>query len=262
MKRTLFGRISSLVAAVVVTASSPALIIGINTPANSFATLGFNDTLSLDPLLLPGTTNLALTTSPWNGATWTLPLTTDPVTGDFAQGSVTASFVPASNTYAVSLGGIVLSQAVNNTGQAILDVDFIVEFQLDGAGLPLQATLYPNFVVTGTIQNIAGSFASVAGRIDYWGVNTAGTIGVLETVNYNTTWTTPGSFTATAFGVPVNGFTPLLVGNTTLTLDGHIRFVVDPALINVESVQVPEPAAALLWLAGGLLAWRRRRLQP
>ena len=150
-----------------------------------------------------------------------------------------------------------LSQLPVNTGQALLWFHFNIEYQLDPAGLPLQTTLYPNFVVNGTVQPTAGSFAAVNGFIDYYGVNTAGTLTLLDTVNYNSTWNTPGSFTGTAFGVPVSGTTPALVGNTTLTLIGDIRFVVDPATINAETI--PEPASIGLLALGGLLMVRRRK---
>lgn len=236
-------------------------IIGINTPGTSMASINFDDTNSIAPPA--GITNTGPTVSPWTGAPLTLTPTTDPFTGDFATGSIDATFIPATNTYALNLSGITLTQAVANTGFADLAFQFTVEYQLDVLGLPLQPTLYPNFLVNGTVQNISGSFAMVSGFIDYYGVTTAGTIGLVETVNYNSLWTTPGPFTGTAVGSPVIGTTPLLVGNTTLTLNGFINFMVDPATINAESVQVPEPSSlalsAVLGLAGLGIAGRRRR---
>lgn len=254
---------ASLIALVVgahFSAQVQAAIIGINTPVTSMASIYFDDTNSIAPP--PGITNSGPSVTPWSGAILTLPPTTDPNTGDFATGSIDASFIPASNTYAINLSGITLSQAVNNTGFADLGFNFNVEYQLDAAGLPLQPTLYPNFSVSGTVQNIPGSFALVSGFIDYYGVNTAGTISLLETVNYNSVWTTPGPFVGTAFGSPVNGTTPLLPANSTLIVNGFIHFVVDPATINAQSVQVPEPstlALATLALACLVSIARRRR---
>lgn len=135
--------------------------------------------------------------------------------------------------------------------------------------MPIQATLFPNFLVNGTVQSSSGSFASVTGYINYSGVTTAGTISVLDTVKYNSLWNTPGPFSGTAVGVAASGFTPALLANTTLTLDGAIRFTVDPAEINAQSVQssVPEPTSfALCCLGAGCLAIgavrHRRRKKP
>jgi hypothetical protein len=234
-------------------------IAGINTPGTSVATINFDDTNSVAPPA--GITNSGPSTSPWNGTTVLLPTTTDPNTADFAKGSIVGSFIPSSNTYSLNFNSINLSQAVGNTGYAELDFTFNIEFQLDGLGLPAQATLYPNFVVNGTVQNASSSFAAISGYINYEAVNTAGTICVVETVNYGNSWTTPGPFSGTVAGVPVNGFTPALVPNTTLTLDGILRFRVDPATINAQSVAAPEPSTCVLGALGavGLLAFARRR---
>ncbi|MCC7204692.1 MAG: hypothetical protein IT441_06405 [Phycisphaeraceae bacterium] len=239
-----------------------AAVSGVNTPVTSAASITFDDTFSSAPPL--GITFTGPSVSPWNGSLVSLPTTTDPNTADFASGDISASF--AGNTYAINLANVTLNQAVLNTGTAHLTFAFNIEFQLDGAGLPLQPTLFPNFVVNGTVQNIAGSFAAVTGFIDYYGVNTAGTYSVLETVNYNSIWTTPGNFTGTAAGVPVSGTTPLLVANTTLTLNGVINFQVDPASINAYSVMVPEPVSlAVLAIAAAMAVLRPvrpHRCQP
>jgi len=239
--------------------SAQAAILGINTPATSGASIIFNDLNSVAPPA--GVTSSGPSVVPWNGSTVLLPLTTDPNTADFAKGSIVGSFIPSSNTYSLNFNSINLSQAVGNTGFADLVFQFNIEYQLDAAGLPAQATLFPNFVVNGTVQSSAGSFAAVSGFINYEGVNTAGTISVLDTVNYGSTWNSPGPFSGTAVGVPINGFTPALIPNTTLTLDGVIRFRVDPASINVQSVPAPEPSTCVLAAFGalGLLAFARRR---
>jgi MYXO-CTERM domain-containing protein len=251
--------VAALVGTLLISGNTQAAILGINTPGTSIATVNFDDTNSIAPP--NGVTNTGPSVSPWNGSTVVLPLTTDPNTSDFAKGSVVGSFIPSSNTYSLNFNSITESQTAGNTGFADLVFTFNIEYQLDGAGLPLQATLFPNFVVNGTVQNSSGSFAAVSGFINYAGVNTAGTISVLETVNYNSVWNTPGPFSGTAVGIPVNGFTPALVGNTTLTLDGSIRFRVDPAIINAQSVAAPEPSTCVLGALGalGLLAFARRR---
>jgi hypothetical protein len=232
----------------------------INSPTGSFASIQFIDTTSLNPSLNPGTTSINQNVTPWGGVppiNNTLSLTTDPVTFDFAQGDITADVLLGN--YSLTLNNVVLNQIAGNTGFADLIFQFSVEFQLDAFGLPSQATVFPNFAVNGTVQSSSGSFAAVKGIIDYYGVNTAGTYGVLETVNYNSLFNTPGNFSAIVPGIPVNGTTPTLVGGTTLTLVGYFDFTVDPANINVETVPVPEPGTGLLLglaAVSGLL-WRR-----
>ncbi|MCC7406507.1 MAG: hypothetical protein IT442_00440 [Phycisphaeraceae bacterium] len=252
----LSGAVLAVAGGMIVAPSVRAGINGINTPVTSAASITFDDTFSSAPPL--GITFTGPSVSPWNGSIVSLPLTTDPNTADFAFGDIAASF--GGNTYSINLTNVTLEQAVLNTGTAHLTFAFNIEFQLDGAGLPVQPTLFPNFVVNGTVQNIAGSFAAVTGFIDYYGVNTAGTYSILETVNYNSIWNTPGNFTGTAVGIPVSGTTPLLVGNTTLTLNGVISFQVDPASINAYSVLAPEPGSlAILAIAAGLAALRPAR---
>ncbi len=250
--------LAALVGWFLFSAYAEAAISGVNTPGTSLASITFDDTFSVFPP--NGITNTGPSVSPWNGSIIVLPLTTDPVTFDFASGSIDATFL--GNTYAINITNVTLDQAVPNTGTAHLNFAFNIEFQLDALGLPSQATLFPNFVVNGTVQNIPGSFAALSGWINYSGVNTAGTISVLETVNYNNLWNTPGPFSGLAVGIPVNGVTPPLVANTTLTLDGFISFQVDPASINAQSVQsVPEPSSFALGILGllslGIIVWRR-----
>ena len=72
---------------------------------------------------------------------WGAAIDTLENTSRFAKGSIDGSFIPASNIYAVNLNSVILSQTAGNTGFATLNFDFQIEFQLDAAGLPLQATL-------------------------------------------------------------------------------------------------------------------------
>jgi hypothetical protein len=150
-----------------------AAITGINTPTSSFATIAFDDSQSVAPP--NGITNAVVTVSPWNGSLITLPLTTDPITLDQASGDLVASF--AGNNYALTFSNLFLAQpAITTTGFATLAFNFSIEFQLDALGLPAQATLFPTFLLSGTVQTPPGSFAAFAGNLDYYGVNTAGTV--------------------------------------------------------------------------------------
>jgi hypothetical protein len=255
---SLRGIVVVLLGSMFFTAAAQAAISGINTPGTSNASITFDDTNSVAPP--NGLTNGGPSVRPWTGATVTLPLTTDPITFDFAQGSIDGNFV--GNSYAINLNNVTLNQMPANTGFAHLNFAFNIEYQLDGAGLPSQPTLYPNFIVNGTVQPTG--FAAIGGYINYSGVNTAGTISTFETVNYNGFWNTPGPFSGTVSGVPVNGTTPALIANTTLTLDGYLSFMVDPASINAFSVMVPEPSslalvATALGLVGAGARSRRRR---
>lgn len=245
---------AALTAALTLSDRADAAISGINTPGTSLASINFDDTNSFSPP--PGTTNITPNVSPWNGALFSLPSTTDGTTFDTAQGDIAATFL--GNTYAITFTNIFLQQALFNTGFAKLVFQFNVEFQLDGAGLPLQATLYPIFNVTGTVQ--IGGFALVSGFINYNGLNADGTANLLDTVNYNASYVTPGAFSSPAvLGVPGGGTTAALAPNSTLTLDGVFTFIVDPASISANSVMVPEPSSALLALLSLPLLLRRRK---
>ena len=235
-----------------------ALISGINTPGTSLASINFDDTNSFSPP--PGTTNITPSVTPWNGALFSLPFTTDTTTLDTAQGDIMASF--AGNSYALTFTNVLLQQSLLNTGFAKLVFQFNVEYQLDAAGLPSQATLYPIFNVTGTVQT--GGFAGVSGSIDYIGLDASANYSILETVNDNQFFVPPpNTFSGNVLGVPVfggplNGFTGLPSG-TTLTLNGNFTFKVDPASINATSA--PEPSASLLTLLSLPLLLARRRAQ-
>lgn len=257
--RAVVGLLSSLLLLTAIDGPASAAISGINSPGSSNASITFDDTFSFDPLLNPGITLAGPAVTPWNGTTVSLPLTTDPVTFDTASGDIMASF--AGNAYAINLTNVLLNQAPPNSGSAHLTILFSVEYQLDINGLPPQATLFPALFVNGTVQGTAGSFALLSGFIDYTGVDATCVYSVVETVNYSAFWTTPGNFTATVLGVPVNGSTPQFPAFSTLTLNGAFVFQVDPASIEVFSVMVPEPSSAVLALLGAALGvwWYRRR---
>lgn len=151
---------AALTAALILSGRADAAISGINTPGTSMASINFDDTNSLSPP--PGTTNITPSVGPWGGAIHALPFTTDGTTFDTAQGDIAASFL--GNSYAVNFTNALLNQAIANTGFALLVFQFNVEFQLDAAGLPAQATLFPSFNVNGTVQT--GGFAFVSGFIN------------------------------------------------------------------------------------------------
>jgi hypothetical protein len=243
-----------------VDSSRAAVTSVINSPVGSYATIQFIDTTSLNPSFNPGTTSLNQNITPWGGAAPinnTLSTTTDPVTFDFAQGDIVANVI--GGNYSIALNNVVLNQIAGNTGFADLIFSFSVEFQLDGAGLLSQATVFPNFSVNGTVQSSIGSFASVNGNINYYGTDYYGVYGLLDTVNYNALFNTPGNFSSIISGVSINVTTPNLAPNTVLDLVGYLDFKVDPASINAETVPVPEPGSGLLlgFAAVSGLLWRR-----
>ena len=234
-------------------------IIAINTPAASFASITFDDTNSIAPPA--GITNTGPSVSPWNGSLVSLPLTTDPNTTDQASGDMTATFVPFGNVYSLNFSSILLTQPLpSTTGFADLTFAFRVEYQLDGAGLPAGNPVYsPIFNLSGTVQT--GGFANFNGVINYRGFVVPGIPQTLHIHQYGAVWTTPGAFTATVPGNPLGQTTPALVPGTTLTLDGWLRFRVDPATIRGGTSAVPEPGTWALALAGGALAFVTRRLR-
>ncbi len=235
-------------------------IMGINTPGTSYAAINFDDTNSNGPPL--GITNTGPSTSPWNGSLISLALTTDPNTSDQAQGDLTATFIPFTNTYGISFSNILLTQPLSTTtGLALLSYSFNVQYQLDVAGLPVQATLFPTFFLNGTVQSPPGSFAAFSGSLDYYGVDISGAFNLQDSVSYSGFWTTPGPFAATVTGTPTLGTTPLLMPNTVFEIQGSFKFQVDPATIGGYSLMVPEPGTWALALVGGALVLVGRRFR-
>lgn len=236
-------------------------IVGINTPGTSYAAINFDDTNSNGPPL--GITNTGPATSPWNGTLIALALTTDPNTSDQAQGDLTATFIPFTNTYGISFSNILLTQpSPTTTGLALLSFSFNVQYQLDAAGLPAQSTLFPTFFLNGTVQTPPGSFAAFSGSLDYYGVDISGAFNLQDSVSYSGFWTTPGPFSATITGSPTFGTTPLLMPNTVFEIQGSFKFQVDPATIGGYSLMVPEPGTWALALAGVALTLATRKSPP
>ncbi|MCY2932391.1 MAG: PEP-CTERM sorting domain-containing protein [Planctomycetota bacterium] len=251
-----------MIAAILLTAgSAKANLFGINSPSSSYALINFDDTTSLNPSAVPGTTNYTTSTSPWNGSSFTMGTQIDPNTLDEAKGNLLGQIL-GPTTYDVSLNSVRLIQTAGNSGYAHLNLRFNIEYQLDSGGLGSQATISPIFTVDGTVQT-GGGFAQFGGTIDYYGMDSSYNPYLLDTVVYSPAiWTAPGPFNGTVSGVAINGTTPILPGtvggnNSTLTLVGNFSFMVDPATMNVATV--PEPATVSLLALGGLAVLRRRR---
>ena len=225
-------------AAALLLGSQPAeaAISGINPTGTSNATIRFGDGSSFSGLNNGSTYNVL--TTPWNGAPLTFPPTTDGTTGDFANGSISATFTAL--TYALNVPLSIITQAVGNTGSAILQYGAVVQFQTDAAGLPSGPTQFPGFNLNGTVQ--PGGFADFSGSITY----TSAFWGSVDTVNYTYTNVTPGPFAFSANGVASFGTTPPLPAFDTLTLVATFSFTVDPA--SISATTAPEPTAGLLTL--------------
>ncbi len=250
--------LATLAAALLLSAPGHAAIIGINAAASS-ASINFDDTNSFIPGPLYGTTNATVSASPWAGVPPLLgAFLADPVTGDTANADLDATF--AGTNYAINFSNVVLNQgflsSAGNRGFAQMHILFSVEFQLDGAGLSIQPTLFPGFNVSGTVQSGGGSFAFLGGSINYYKPGNV----LVETVTYNWTNNIPGPFVnLPVSGVPLNGSTPNFAPGSTLTLVGNFSFVVDPAIMYAESQMVPEPSSAMLALLSLPLLLRRHR---
>lgn len=241
-----------------------AAIAGIGS-LGSGATVTFDDTNSITPALFSGS-SYSNSVAGWTGTPLTLtpPAITDATTGDFATGAIDATFTPFTSNYFLNLSGVTLTQQVLNTGMAKLTYTFNIDYQLDGFGMAPQPTMFPNFLVTGTVQPAAGSFASFTGQIDYYGTiqTTAGLVpAIYETVMYSGLWNTPGLFSAPVFGVPSVGTTPAFIPFTTMNLTGNFTFIVDPASISLTTI--PEPSTYVLGGMSllGLLVYVGRRKQ-
>lgn len=251
MKTSLLYKVSILnILAAALFAVSPvrAAITGTDpTPMYTYATNWFDDTASVNSLSQSGSYNY-IGVNPWDGSVESLPHTVDSHTGDSASGSTSASF--AGDSYLVNLNET-LTQASGNTGHADFGFWFGVHYLLDAYGLPIQPTISPDFLVSGTI-NAPGDSASITGHMWYYDSS----LNLLDTVNYNWTYSTVGSFSnLPVSGTAVNGTTPALAGD--FYVFGNFDFQVDPGTLSV--VTVPEPSGGLLLGLAGLcgLLWRR-----
>jgi hypothetical protein len=229
-----------------------AQILGINS-VNSFATIKFDDTLSLNPSLNPGSL-YTQTTGPWLGTPTLVLNQLDGTTLDYAYGDVAASYLGPN--YSITFSTITLQQPSVNTGMADLYINFYVEYTMS-AQLNTQPTLFPTLFLNGTVQPGSSSYAFLKGTIDYYVVNSSGLNGIVDTVRYGYFNNTPGPFTATVPGVAGVGSTPTIVAGSTLGLAGNFQFEVDPA--NFTLTTVPEPGTGMLLGLAALcgLVWRR-----
>lgn len=194
----------------------------------------------------------------WNGSPVSLSQT-DPTTSDSASGILDASGFGGFN-YPLVLNNVTLTQPNVNTGHADLQFYLGVSYVLGVSGLPSAPVQYPNFLVSGTVQSAGTGYASISGTLYYEDVNTTGVGSLIDTVNYNWLYNTPGTFSSLPVnGSPTSANLPTIPFGDTLDVWGDITFEVDPASITVETV--PEPATYLLASLGlvGLLMIGRRR---
>src|SRR5215472_10197737 len=216
MKKTRLLIVATTLGFASIVLSTQAQIGGINS-ASSTATIKFDDQNSFF-----GASNGGLyqQNSPaWSGASLTLSQT-DATTGDAANGDLSASGGGA--TYNILLNNVSMGQPVGNTGYADLTFLFSVQYQLTSAW-NTAPTFFPNFLVSGTVQSTAGSYAMVRGQIDYWVFTSAGTYGQVDQVNYNWIYNTPGAFiNQTVSGSAMNGNLGNLVSGTTITMNGSL----------------------------------------
>jgi len=250
----LFVAASAVVMGLLSAGTARAQITGVNL-ANSSVVINFLDNNSFNGGFPGGT--YSQVSNPWSGLLVTLSQT-DSTTLDYANGDFFAS--GAGNSYSLFLNNITLSQPVGNTGYADLNYQFTIEYQIGAGGLISLPTSFPGLLVSGTVQTGSGTFASILGSINYYGVDAAGVGTLLDTVNYNWLYTTPGTFNnLSVTGIANNGTTPALGPNSTLQLIGNITFRVDPATLTVETVPEPGTLALAGLGAAGLVAFRRRR---
>ena len=172
--------------------------------------------------------------APWNGSPQSLSQT-DPTTSDNATGSIDASGYDGFN-YPILLNIVTLSQPSGNTGHAYLQFEFGIQYVLGVSGLPTAAVQFPNFSVSGTVQPVAGSYASVSGTLQYY--DFSGGVGtLLDTITYNWTQSTWGTFSGLAVnGSPSSLNLPTIPSGHSLGIYGQITFEVDPASISVVTV--------------------------
>ena len=247
----------SIICGLLIAGSVGAQITSINSGISTGG-VQFSDFNSFNPSHNPGG-SYSQGGGSWNGSPVSLSQT-DPTTLDNATGTLDASGFGGYN-YPLVLNNVTLSQASGNTGHADLSFYIVLTYALGAGGLPSANVQYPNFLVSGTVQPAAGSYASISGTLYYYDVNNlTGTGPVIDSVNYSWSYNIPGTFPA----MPVNGFPssptlPTIPAGDTLSIQGDITFEVDPASINVETV--PEPSTFVLAGIGlaGMLAIRRRK---
>ena len=233
-----------------------AQFVGVNALSSS-ASIVFDDTNSFNPTAGTLTPN---TNPTWGGLLHFIPLTTSIPTNDTAEGQVIAPFT--ATTYDLLFPVTTLTQDLTATGFADLNYLALAEFNTGLGGYAGGPTIFPTFVVTGTVQ--PAGFAHITGTIDYYTQVLGATPVLVDTVTYFMQWLNSGSTPISFTNVPVpgsfsSGTIPALAGFENLILDANIKFRVDPATISATTISAPEPGSAHLALCGGALVGLRRR---
>ena len=242
--------LATFIAGPLIRPEAGAAITGINT-ANSLLKFTMNDSTSFKNGN-PGTALFQGNHVPWNGFPYSSGLQVLPITQDSTALSYQA--FNTQTTYGLDIQNITCAQDIGNTGFIDFTIEYRIEYQTDGGGLPLQALFIPQFNVSGSVQTTA-SLATFLGHVSY----SSGINGPIETISYGYGNNTPGTFTnVPVIGTPLNSVTTISLSPfDTLIVGGFFTLHVDPASITVETV--PEPTATVLALCSLPLLWRRRR---
>jgi hypothetical protein len=224
--------------------SAKAQITGINAVGNSFATNDFIDQASFNPVPNGyGGDYFLGTGNNWNGSSATFAKT-DPVTSDNSAVTFVAGYT--ATTYNVSLNNVAFSQHSGNTGSAYDAIGYDIQFQIGPSGLTTPPAIYPNLVVSGTLQT--GGSASIQGNVYYYDSS----YNLLDTVTYTWSTSTAGPFPSTPVPTTITSANlPSFAANTVLNVQGFWTINVDPGTLNVATVAPPRTLTGMHFVANG-----------